>query len=641
MEQTRTEFAGWRKFTEESWSVLRSTFSFTLLPALVFLAIAVFSHLRLGQILWENRQLFSILDGFGAVVSLLLGIVLLLVRPYRPGATHLAPASLALVSMGIALAAKSFTERTNVSIWLDNLDTLLGALIFAAVWLPENWLKALSSRKAFLAVCFVSAALSSALLVSTAWLPQATEGFEFSLATKEINLLSGILFFAAAIYFLPRAKRVFRSDFAPLASICFFFGVAALVLPFSELWSVNWWLAQLAQFIPVLIALRYVFGLFTASQRDLLLSEHRFKTMFSESPVGIGVLGRGQTYVEANPALCRLLGYSAAELEHIPAVNLVHPDDVAEAARARQEGLASAGSYQLETRMVSRDAGVHWVRIVGALIPDALGVRSELQIMRDVSEEVTAKEKINALVGDLSNSNKELERFTSMVSHDLRSPLCTITSFTQLLTREMGSKLDPTSKEYFGFIVSAARRMGTLIDDLLVYSRANKAAAVLEPVPLSEIIASVQGNLAADLRSTGAEIETGVLPVVEGDRTLLLQLFQNLIGNALKYRSERKPVIHISALREGGNWLIVVRDNGIGFVMAEAERIFEPFRRLHGADEIPGTGLGLAICHTIVKRHGGTIRARSEVGQGSEFLVTLPVAREKKAEAPLEGAPAR
>jgi len=641
-QQVQTDFTGWREFTRDTWAALRANLWLTLIPATAFLLLAAFSHSQLGNVSWENRQLFSVLDGSGAIVSILLGVVLLLVRPYRPAATHFVPASLALVSMGIALAAKSFTERTNVSIWLDNLDTLLGAVVFATVWFPPKWVKRLSTTKAFLVVCLISAALSGALLVYVEWLPRATEGLEFSLSTKELNLFSGILFLAVALHFLLRVHRDFPDGLAPLASICFFFGLAAVVLPFSRLWSVTWWLAQLAQFIPVLIALRFVFEIFTQSQKDLLLSEHRFKTMFSESPVGIGVVGREQTFVEANPALCRLLGYSAAELSRVPVVSLIHSADVAEMAIARKEGLASGGTYQLVTRLVSREGTPVWVRIAGTIIHDVLGARRELQLIRDISAEKAAQERINALVADLSHSNKELDRFTSMVSHDLRSPLCTITSFIQLLTRELGPKLDERSGEYFGFVIAAARRMGALIDDLLVYSRAGKATAALEPVALADVMKAVEANLAADIGTTGARLEIGQLPVVRGDRTQLMQLFQNLTGNALKYRSERAPLVEIFAKRDAENWVIEVRDNGMGFDMAEAERIFEPFRRLHGADEIPGTGLGLSICQTIVKRHEGTIRATSEVGQGSRFLVTLPARLEKKAEAPsLEGAPAQ
>ena len=224
----------------------------------------------------------------------------------------------------------------------------------------------------------------------------------------------------------------------------------------------------------------------------------------------------------------------------------------------------------------------------------------------------------------LERSNAELEQFAYVASHDLQEPLRTVSSYVQLLAERYAGRIDARADRYIGHSVAAVERMYTLINALLAYSRVDRRGRPLVPTAATAVVAQVLDELAALIRDTAAEITWDPLPTVPADAVQLTQLFQNLIGNALKYRSERPPRIHIGVERRKDRWQLAVRDNGIGIDPEYAQRIFLVFQRLHSWDEYPGSGIGLAICERIVERHGGRLWVESQVGQGATFFFTLP-----------------
>lgn len=224
----------------------------------------------------------------------------------------------------------------------------------------------------------------------------------------------------------------------------------------------------------------------------------------------------------------------------------------------------------------------------------------------------------------LRRSNDELQRFAYVASHDMREPLRTICSFAQLLEKRCGPALDFEGHEYIGFLVTAAQRMSCLIDGLLEYSRVmNSPDGALDVIDSAGVLEEVRFRLQAIIKETGARIVWDHLPIVQAHRLGLVQVFQNLVANALKYRSREAPVVQISAREAAHEWIFAVRDNGIGIEPRYHERIFEIFRRLHGHD-LPGSGLGLSISRAIVERHGGRIWVESELGAGATFYFMLP-----------------
>ncbi len=236
------------------------------------------------------------------------------------------------------------------------------------------------------------------------------------------------------------------------------------------------------------------------------------------------------------------------------------------------------------------------------------------------------RDKAQAAQQALEASNAELQQFAYVASHDLQEPLRTISSFTQLLEKRLTPCLDHETAEFMGYVVSGARRMSDIIQDLLVYTRLQDgAAAPFAAVDMNRVLAQAVEGLRAMVDDTAAEISWDALPLVCGDELQLMALAQNLIANAIKYRDAAPPHVGISASHEGGHFVFAVRDNGIGIDPMYHERIFGIFKRLHGK-EVPGTGIGLAICKRIVERHGGGIWVESKLGEGSTFYFTLPPA---------------
>jgi two-component system, sensor histidine kinase and response regulator len=225
---------------------------------------------------------------------------------------------------------------------------------------------------------------------------------------------------------------------------------------------------------------------------------------------------------------------------------------------------------------------------------------------------------------ELLQANQELEQFAYAASHDLQEPLRTITAYTQLLLRRNEGRLEPESEDFATLITNAAARMQRLISDMLAYSQSTHADPVAQPVDLNAVLAAARLNLSQSLLETGAALEAGILPVVLGEETQLVAVFQNLLSNSLKYRDKhRTPVLTVTAEDRGNEWVIAVGDNGIGFEPLYAQRIFGLFKRLHSQNEYDGTGVGLSIVQRIIERHGGQVWAEGRKGEGATFYFTM------------------
>ncbi|MEO5336125.1 MAG: ATP-binding protein [Magnetospirillum sp. WYHS-4] len=247
------------------------------------------------------------------------------------------------------------------------------------------------------------------------------------------------------------------------------------------------------------------------------------------------------------------------------------------------------------------------------------------QRTQELSEEVSEHERTRQ---ELERSNRELEQFAYVVSHDLQEPLRTVASYVQLLQRRHAGQLAPDAAEYMDFAVDGAKRMQAMIRDLLDYSRITTKGAAFTEESLDEIFRAAVANLSAAVDEAEAAVASVPLPRVCCDRAQMIRLFQNLIGNAIKYQSQgRRPEVRVEAEPRDGEWVISVRDNGIGIAPRHFETIFQVFQRLHTREEFGGTGIGLAICKKIVERHGGRIWVDAEPGRGSTFSFSLPVAQ--------------
>ena len=259
-------------------------------------------------------------------------------------------------------------------------------------------------------------------------------------------------------------------------------------------------------------------------------------------------------------------------------------------------------------------------------VKDAAGHISHfVSIIRDITERIRTQDQLRRTVEELARYNKELDQFALMVAHDLKAPQRTALTFTQLLQKRCDGKLDAESDEFLGLIASGLTRMGELIDGLLRLARVNSEGDAFEPTDIGKLCDAATAHLRPAIQENGAVVTHDGLPTVTGDASQLIQLFQNLIGNAIKFRRPEPPHIRIAAEPTGNEWTCAVRDNGIGFDPEQADRIVGIFQRLHTQSEYPGIGIGLAICKRIVERHGGRIWAESTPDEGSAFYFTLPV----------------
>ncbi|MDQ3636719.1 MAG: PAS domain S-box protein [Actinomycetota bacterium] len=304
--------------------------------------------------------------------------------------------------------------------------------------------------------------------------------------------------------------------------------------------------------------------------------------------------------------------------------DLVHPEDRAAVRREVFGVLRGGEESSMGYRIVQPDGEVRSVHTEYRVTRDASGRGvGMVGTIQDITERKRAEAELEALVDELRRSNAELEQFAYVASHDLQEPLRMVSSFTQLLRRRYEGQLDETADEFIGYAVDGASRMQTLINALLEYSRVGTRGRPFAAVDTEGVFGAALANLRNAVAESGAEVVSGGLPTVPGDQVQLMQLFQNLISNAIKFKGEERPLVRVEARWQGGEWLFSVEDNGIGIGPEYRERIFVIFQRLHGRQEYSGTGIGLALCKKIVERHGGKIWVESEPGRGSTFFFTL------------------
>ena len=365
------------------------------------------------------------------------------------------------------------------------------------------------------------------------------------------------------------------------------------------------------------------------SERKLQESQSRLAGIVSSAMDAIVTVDANQNIVLFNDAAERTFGYPASEVVGQPLDRLIP----ARLRAAHNQHVAVFGRTSVTTRAMGELGTVYGLRANGEEFPieasisqvEIAGVKSFTAILRDITARNRAEAKLLELNEDLIRSNRELEQFAYVASHDLQEPLRMVSSYTQLLARRYSDKLGREAGDYIHFAVDGANRMQHLIQDLLSYSRgATSGKQIAAAVDLRGALREAVVNLEAAIVESAAVVTDADLPALAADHTQMVQLFQNLIGNAIKFRKDGEPPrVQISAEKSGHEWIISVKDNGIGIDPQYFSRIFAIFQRLHGKDEYSGTGIGLALCQRIVQRHGGKIWVESEPGKGATFRFTI------------------
>ncbi len=351
-----------------------------------------------------------------------------------------------------------------------------------------------------------------------------------------------------------------------------------------------------------------------------------FDSVLSHTPDFTYIFSREGRFVYVNRALLSLWQKPLADAVGRNFFDLGYPVELAARLQDQIQEVVSRHAVVRDQTPFTGPDGItrHYEYIFVPVYSESGEIEAVAGSTRDISDRLLIEEALRRANDKLMRSNRELEQFAYIASHDLQEPLRMVTSFITLLEARAGDSLNDTARTYIARAMSGTKRMRTLIHDLLAYARVGEPRP-FAAVDLTKVMTAAIDNLSAGIAEVGAEVTVDALPMVWGDEGLLIQLFQNLIGNALKFRASGRAVIIQVAVAAGtGAWTICVRDNGIGIAENQRERIFEVFHRAHTNREIAGTGIGLAICKKIVEQHGGSIAVASEKGLGSTFLVSLP-----------------
>lgn len=362
------------------------------------------------------------------------------------------------------------------------------------------------------------------------------------------------------------------------------------------------------------------------TERALRESEERFRTFVKSLHEGIWVLDKDDVTTYVNPRMAEMLAYTEEEMIGKPVYSFNDEEwqrFTIDSMERRKKGV----SEQLEGEMVRKDGGrVHALLETSPILDQDGNYVGSIAGVQDITDRKLAEENLRQTMNELDRSNKELEQFAYVTSHDLREPLRMMTSFSQSLEKRYKDRLDSTANDYIHFIVDGAARMQRLIDDILIYSRVTTKAMPFVAVDMEEVLQDVLSNLKVAAEDAKAQILHEPLPVIHADPSQMSQVLQNLIGNALKFsRDGVSPVVRITARQKADEWIFSVSDNGIGIDPELFGKLFNLFQRLHPPDKYPGTGVGLAVTKKIVERHGGRIWIESEPGRGSSFLFSLPL----------------
>jgi PAS domain S-box-containing protein len=382
----------------------------------------------------------------------------------------------------------------------------------------------------------------------------------------------------------------------------------------------------LSAIILVLVRCQYQQQVSALREREHALceAEEKYRTLVEYASDAILILRQGDI-VYCNPAFLTLLGYASTADIAQRFLDVVVPTD--------QYRVAAHLQAQYQTRETPEPYEVELVtqteqRVTVEVKPCAIQYQRRaamMVVLRDITERNRAAAALAQRATELARSNADLELFAYVASHDLQEPLRKVMSFTELLTVHLHGQLDTDAETYLAYITDAASRMRGLLRDLLAYGRIGKVERPPVPTDITVLLEETLSTFDLTIRELNAEVIYQALPTVICHPSLIGQLLQNLIGNALKFHGAEPPCLHVSAERRNDLWCFAVRDNGIGIEPQYAKQIFVIFQRLHARAAYPGAGLGLAICHKIVEHHGGHIWVDSKLGEGATFYFTLPV----------------
>lgn len=360
-------------------------------------------------------------------------------------------------------------------------------------------------------------------------------------------------------------------------------------------------------------------------ENNLRESEERYRDLFENANDLIHSVNAQGKFVYVNRKWTKTLGYSEEELKNLQFTDIIRKDQIPHCMEIFKQIYSGIAMDGVETVFTTKDGREIYVEgSINTRYENGEFVATR-GIFRDITERKHAADKLKETMNELERSNKELEQFAYVASHDLQEPLRMISSYLQLLERRYKSQLDAEADEFIEFAVDGAKRLQGLINDLLIFSRVGTRGKKFESTDTEEILDQALSNLGLMIEDSRANVTHDPLPLLQADDVQIGQLFQNLLGNAIKFHGKKPPKVHVTVNKKENEWVFSVQDNGIGMDPKFADRAFMIFQRLNPKEEYPGTGIGLAVCKRIVERHNGKIWFDSTPGSGTTFYFTIPI----------------
>lgn len=610
----------------------------------VHVASVVLGKTLLAEWRWEHHPVHAAGEAVGTVIALSVAWLLISLERRGEGSSFNVQVSAALIGMGTLDGMHALVHAGNCFVWLHSTATFVGGLLFALVWLPRHWSVWHFARwPLFVLAASLVFGLLSLMLHDV--LPSMVRDGAFSAAAKTLNVGGGVLLLFASVRIVLTWRVTRKLDDLLFFLHCVLFGAAAIMFEQSSLWDLTWWGWHLLRLMAYLVALWFVVLTEQQTQEKQLETAralHELHTTMEAAPIGMLVANAAGEIIFVNGTLLRMFGWKRDDLVGKSVEVLIPEKDRSVHVEHRQKFMQAPEQRQMQTSstlFARRGDGNEFPVEIGLSpllladgpcvlaavvdITDRWMAEQERQRNMDaLAVEVHLRERSEA---QLRRSNEDLQQFAYVASHDLQEPLRAVAGYCDLLGQLYTEKLDDEGREFLQHAVDGAHRMQTLIRDLLDYSRVGSRSRRFVELNAQELFDTATINLETAINESGATVTSGQLPVIVGDRVQLAQVFQNLIGNALKFHGDRPPEIHVEGRRDADEWIFEVRDNGVGIAEEYLDRIFIIFQRLHTRTKYPGTGIGLAVCKRIIDRHDGWIRVKPAPGEGSVFEFGIPV----------------
>lgn len=647
-EQQDREIAG---LVQILWIILGASL---LVHVLCLLA----AHWWFKDWVWPREPFHSTVETAGAIIALGVAWMLLSLEKLRFGTSYNIWIASALIGMGILDGLHAMVNADQVFVWLHSVATMVGGVLFAMVWLPDGYQQR-ARWFPWTVMCFVLS-LGIASILFPEHLPLMMDDGGFKPTAMFLNVGGGVLLFATSVRLVLTFRRTGNSDDLLFCLHCTLFGAAAIMFEQSKIWDLPWWGWHFLRLMAYGVALWFVVKTDVRTAKMLRLRAatqarvealqenaeqlelanaqlHReqflVNSLVNTIPDAVFFKDCAGRIIRANQAMANDVGVDdPAELigktdQEIWAGQF-HAETILDERRIIETGEPLVNKEEMP---MAKGGGPRWVLVTKMPLFDAQGeITGIFGVAREITEiklqELAQKKQAAALAKakeSLERSNADLQQFAYVASHDLQEPLRAVSGHCQLLENALADNTNDRVQMFLRHATDGAKRMQELISNLLDYSRVESRGQEFVVANVQEIVNEAISNLSVSIEEHAAIVDVSKLPLVRGDYAQLVRLFQNLIGNAIKFCGDKRPEVRISAARESDRWVFSVHDNGIGLDSEYKERIFVIFQRLHARTEYPGTGLGLAISKRIVERHEGRIWVQSKPGAGSTFLFTL------------------